>query len=60
MLGREERIDAVAFAVNHVGKAQQGAGGRITCKHGRRAEHEQVDCYEVVGYRPSWGSRSRG
>jgi len=52
MLGREERIDAVAFVVNHVGKVQQGAGagGRITCKHCGRTGHEQANCYELIGY----------
>ena len=44
----------VAFA------AREHMNERPTCRHCGQYGHDEVNCYEIIGYPSNWGSRGRG
>ena len=57
MMSRDTRNDtAMAFATRrHTGMVEKGI-----CRICGRYGHEEMACYEVIGYPPRWGTRGRG
>jgi len=60
MISRDEHTETTAaFATSHV-KRIQASTEKGTCKHCGRLGHEEVNCFEIIGYPPGWGSRVKG
>lgn len=54
IVGHDDRSEtATAYAVDHNSKPQ-GSNDRGTCKHYRKFGHDEISCYELVGYPPGW------
>ena len=58
MVGRDDRTEtAAAYAAKHGEKFLAPTEG--THKHCGRFEHEDSNCYEIIGHPPAWGSRAK-
>jgi len=47
---------AAAFAVKFQGKQVQNQGERPTCKHCGKYVHDELNCFEIVGYPKDWST----
>jgi len=62
MILREDRLESVAaFAIGTSGsQTKPNTRDRGTCGHCDKFGHDEPGCFELIGYPPSWNSRSRG
>lgn len=64
MLAREDGTENIAtFAVLSGERSKPTVTEKGSCTHHGKYDHEESNCYELIGYPPDWGaqgSRSRG
>ena len=59
MTSRDERTETiVAFTISHRDKTQP-LTEKEGCKNSGKFGHKESNCYEVIRYPPSWGSRGK-
>ena len=57
MMDRDDQVEgAAAFAISR----KITNSDKPTCKHCGKFDHNEANCFEVIGYPPGWSSRGRG